>query len=427
MQPLTLRTACGLFAMLTVPGRMFAAELHVPGDHPTLQAALAAAASGTTIHVAAGVYMEALAVQGKHVAIRGAGADLTILDGSGLGQRVLEVAADASVTLAGLTLQNSASDGDGGAVLCAGPLTAVACHFSGNQGFRGGAIASLAGQLTVVNCTFSGNGASSGGAVFSAGEVALINSVFWGNGAAGLGGGVAAFRGSVTGCTLVDNTAGAGGGLAVGFGGAVPVANSILWGNTAAFTAFAQLYSGGQVVACNVEGGWAGEGNLNADPRFVDRTGGDFRLAADSPCRNAGHNAWVPADVIDLDEDGDTAEPLPWDGEGLARVAEAVVDMGAYEFQPSGPTLSERVKGLQVALEDLVAAGVRLPANGRPLAAKLETASACLVDGDFASAIDALTAFHNQVRAFGRTGRLPMEAATALMAETLDLIAQLGG
>ena len=427
MQPLTLRTACGLFAMLTVSGGMHAAELHVPGDYPTLQAALAAAADGTTIQVAAGVYAEPLVVQGKHVVIQGAGADLTFLDGSGLGQRVLEVAADASVTLAGLTLQNSASDDDGGAVQCAGGLTAVACHFSGNQGLRGGAIASIAGELILANCTFSGNWASSGGAVFSTGEVTLINSVFWGNGAAGLGGGVAAFSGSVTGCTLVDNTAGAGGGLAVGFGGAVPVANSILWGNTASFAAFAQLYSGGPVTACNVEGGWEGEGNLDADPRFVDLAGGDFRLAEDSPCRNAGNNAWLPADLVDLDADSDSAEPLPWDVEGLDRVAEEVVDMGAYEFQPTGPAPIERVRALQTAVQDLVGAGVRLPANGRPLTAKLETASACLIAGDSAGAIDALTAFHNQVRAFGRTGRLSAETATALMAETLSLITQLGG
>lgn len=427
MQPLTLRTACGLFAMLTIPSGVLAAELHVPGDYPTLQTALAAAGSGTTIHVAAGVYGEPLVVQGKRVIIRGAGADLTVLDGSGLGQRVLEVAADASVTLAGLTLQNSASDGDGGAVHCAGELTAVACQFSGNQGFRGGAIASTAGKLILVNCAFAGNWASSGGAAFSAGEMTLINSVLWGNGAAGLGGGVAAFRGSVTGCTLVDNAAGAGGGLAVGFGGAVPVANSILWGNTAAFAAFAQMYSGGLVTACNVEGGWAGEGNLDADPRFVDRTAGDFRLAADSPCRNAGNNAWVPTDLVDLDADGDAAEPLPLDIEGLARVAEDIVDMGAHEFQPAGPTPIDRVRALQAAVQDLVAAGVRLPANGRPLTAKLDAVTACLTAGDFTGAIDALTAFHNQVRAFGRTGRLSVETAAALLAETLSLITQLGG
>jgi hypothetical protein len=413
--------------VLTIPGGGFAAELHVPGDYPTLQIALEAAPSGTTIRVAAGAYSEALTVQGKSVVVRGAGADLTVLDGTGLGERVLTVAADASVVLAGLTVQNAVSDADGGAVLSGGALSAIDCRFIANTAFRGGAITSTAGDLILVNCTFTGNGAWSGGAVFSGADATLINCVFWGNGAEGLGGGVAAFSGRVTGCTFVGNTAGAGGGLAVGFGGTVPVANSILWGNTAAFAAFAQLYSGGPVTACNVEGGWEGEGNVDSDPRFADVATGDLRLAADSPCRNAGHNAWVPTDLVDLDEDGDTAELLPWDSDGLDRVAEGIVDMGAYEFQPAGPTPSECVRALQEAVRDLVAAGVRLPANGRPLTAKLEAAAACLIAGDPAGATEALTAFHNQVRAFGRTGRLSVAAANALMAETLILITQLGG
>ena len=40
------------------------------------------------------------------------------------------------------------------------------------------------------------------------------------------------------------------------------------------------------------------------DPQFVDSDNGDFRLLPTSPCIDAGSNAAVPADTLDLDGDG---------------------------------------------------------------------------------------------------------------------------
>jgi len=103
----------------------------------------------------------------------------------------------------------------------------------------------------------------------------------------------------------------------------------------------------------DVSGGWAGEGNIDADPRFVRNPGtgpdslwgtadddfGDLRLRAGSPCIDAGDNAALPLDDLDLDGDGNTTEAIPFDLAGLARVVRGlpgpgpVVDMGAYERQ----------------------------------------------------------------------------------------------
>ena len=59
-----------------------------------------------------------------------------------------------------------------------------------------------------------------------------------------------------------------------------------------------------------------------------------------------GDNASVPADLMDLDGDGDTGEPLAIDFAGLDRFFDdpdtvdtgpsgaPVVDVGAYEYQP---------------------------------------------------------------------------------------------
>jgi hypothetical protein len=66
--------------------------------------------------------------------------------------------------------------------------------------------------------------------------------------------------------------------------------------------------------------------------------GGDYHLQLGSPCIDAGNNAAVPLDVFDIDGDGNTTEPIPFDLDGSPRIADGnddgtvVVDMGAYEF-----------------------------------------------------------------------------------------------
>ena len=62
-----------------------------------------------------------------------------------------------------------------------------------------------------------------------------------------------------------------------------------------------------------------GAGNLTNAPLFLNQTGGNLRLQSNSPCINAGNNAYVVG-TTDLD--------------GRPRIQNGVVDIGAYEFQP---------------------------------------------------------------------------------------------
>ena len=62
----------------------------------------------------------------------------------------------------------------------------------------------------------------------------------------------------------------------------------------------------------------------------------DLRLAAGSPCVNAGDDAALPTDDLDLDGDEDTDEPLPLDPDLTDRIKGCRVDVGAFESAHDG-------------------------------------------------------------------------------------------
>jgi predicted outer membrane repeat protein len=313
------------------------------------------------------------------------------------------------------------ANGNGGAIYAenADPLIFAGCSFDqNNSGDSGGALFSASSNLIATNCFFSSNSAAaSGGALYLAGAgvntfADLTNCVLADNSISGPGGrGGAIFSDAsfqagnprLSNCTLSDNTAlGAGargGGLATS-SPAPSLANCILWGNldSAATPAAAQVYvqQGAPVLQrCIVQGGWSGMGanNSSDDPRFRDPLNFDFRLLADSPAIDAGDNATVLTDTLDLDGDGDTAEPTPIEANGRGRFREfwsvpdtgagaaPIIDLGAYEHvggqvlvspNPIGTSWIDDTDSLQAALyfarsypdevtEIWVAAGVYKP------------------------------------------------------------------
>jgi hypothetical protein len=199
------------------------------------------------------------------------------------------------------------------------------------------------------------------------GNPATVDCVFSGNSAALDGGGAynCMSSRSFVDCTFSANVAGEEGGGIFAWGPEPPVTNCILWGNSDCGGADESAQIAGHDPVVNYTcvqgwtGGWGGEGNIGDDPLFADADGpddvfgtedDDVRLLAGSPCIDAADNEAVPADELDLDEDGDTDEPTPFDLDGNLRFVDdpdtddtgnrhpaypdlPIVDMGAYEFQ----------------------------------------------------------------------------------------------
>jgi len=224
------------------------------------------------------------------------------------------------------------------------------------DGMHGGGMLVGDGAPIVTNCTFYSNKAlAKGGAVYaSAGSAPAVTncSFFWNLADSSTGGGGAIYVDSGGSVALVNNTlyandagSGAGGAFYSSFA-TVTVKNCILWENLP--DQFAAMASPPTVTYSNVEasGGSVFFNNIDVDPDFVGRTGSplpDLRLNDGSPCVDVGNDAAVPADVRDVDGDGDTTEPLP-DLDGLDRIVDgdddqvATVDMGAYEWRPPPPS-----------------------------------------------------------------------------------------
>jgi hypothetical protein len=223
-----------------------------------------------------------------------------------------------------------------------GSLTLNNCAFIKNSSVNygdGGGIYNDESSPTLSKCIFIGNSAqNNGGGMFSTFESNSIlnNCAFNGNSAHAHGGGF--FNSSsdsiITNCTFTENSAQHGNAIASSYGTRAPkstinLINCILWDggdeiwNFNDSSIFIVSYS-------NIQGGWPGQGNIDADPLFVDPFGLDniqgteddnLQLTVNSPCIDSGDPNYTPVpNETDLDEN--------------RRIVKGLIDMGAYEFQP---------------------------------------------------------------------------------------------
>ena len=273
--------------------------------------------------------------------ITNAGGSVTILDS----------------TFAGNT-QTTASSSAGVIYNASGTVTIAGSVFANNStAGPAGAIQNFGGTVHIANSAFTGNSATSfAGALFNNnGTVTVANSRITGNSAGNRGGGLYAQGGSlaVSNSTVAGNNAPTDGGITIASGTSTLV-NSILWGNSSAGT-----LTGTAVSYSIVQGGVAGNGNLDVDPLFVapappasaPTSSGDYRLRSYSPAADAGNNAAVPIDTLDVNGNANTSEEAPdldgnprrYNDSGIVDTGlgtAPVVDLGAYERQFDSVALS---------------------------------------------------------------------------------------
>jgi hypothetical protein len=185
-----------------------------------------------------------------------------------------------------------------------------------------------------------GNGSDGGGARYP-----VARQCVFANNSANRGSGGAAAQGHLLGCLVISNRASFAGGTdgstlssctvvgnsadQVGGVRGIGADNSIIYYNFETHSSNNPNYSlGGYYSCCTTPAPSGGSGTITNEPAFVDPPNGNFRLQSNSPCINAGINAYAILFGMGSDLDG------------APRIAGGTVDVGAYEFQSPASIIS---------------------------------------------------------------------------------------
>ncbi len=306
----------------------FCEVLHVPGHYQGIQDALQAASRGDTVLVGPGTYrlfFDNLLISNEDIILRSsAGPEKTVIQGRG-SKPVITVAQRSRAVIDGFTItRETESDripAQGGAIYCSAGSSPVITNniiLNNRAVFGAGIFCNTQSTPEIRNNLFSGNVAdTSGGAIFTEHSRALIagnrfqynragnsggalacnrdssriySNIFWHN-RADYGGAISCDRaaGWIYNNTIVSNSALKGAGIMVDRG-SVRLLNLIFYDNSRG-----DLFSKGTGPAGRPqfsdmqEHEFAGvNGNISADPMFVDQQAGDFHLRPGSPCINTG-------------------------------------------------------------------------------------------------------------------------------------------
>jgi predicted outer membrane repeat protein len=288
----------------------------------TIGHAIALAASGDTIQIAAATYQENLGIP-FNLTLNGAKAATTIVDGTNT-VNVFTVGTGISLTLSNLTIKNGVGYSGGGGVDNSGTLTVNQSNFYTNTALSGGAILNT-GTATISSTTFSGNspyffghsascGAidnrssmtvtastfvnnyannnnTSGGAICNGGTLTITGSTFSTNSSqgniGGYGGAIYGYAGTlaITNSTFSQNSATTSGGAIYSVGGTVQISNSTFGTNPENIGGGGALSNaGGSVLIQNSVVANGGNGGNCAG----SITSAGYNLSSDSSCNFSG-------------------------------------------------------------------------------------------------------------------------------------------
>lgn len=235
---------------------------------------------------------------------------------------------DCSGLIQNNTIADNSAGSSGGGLSGCGDVIQYNTISGNSAGGEGGGLSGC-GRVIRYN-RITGNSAVSGGGLADCLYTTIRNNLIAGNAASQAGGGLASCSGTIENVTISGNSAGDGGGAS---DCDATIVDCIVWGNTAT-TGSAQLADCTTPTYSCIEG-WTGggQGNIAADPLFVDPDGpdddpathedNDYHLSPGSPCIDTGTIVYLTGwPIHDLD--------------GNCRAINAALDMGCYEFG-SGP------------------------------------------------------------------------------------------
>lgn len=187
---------------------------------------------------------------------------------------------------------------NGGGLNCQHPSLTIVCNrIMGNAASSGagGGIFCSDGELMATGNTIAGNTSFSwGGGVFWQYSSAIIDRNYVIGNAASDGGGL--FCGwhsvsTIVSNTITGNSAASAGAVHCWQHSSSVIMHTIVWGDSSATgeEVYVDTTSSIAITYSDVQGGFPGEGNIDADPRFVLADKRDCRLLWESPCIDAGH------------------------------------------------------------------------------------------------------------------------------------------
>jgi hypothetical protein len=260
---------------------------------------------------------------------------------------IFQIAAGVTANIIGLTItaghMTAGGGSNGGAIDNNGTVNIITCAISGNTAAQNGGGIYNDGNLTLNTSTVSGNSATTaGGGLFNDGTMTVINSTIASN-SAPIGGGFYAHAGAATifngtiagnsatstGNDIYINNANAGT-LAINN---TIVAGKLLGGDIAGTLVPSSSYNliddttGG--LANGVGGAIGNLLNTGAALRSLSNNGGPtatMALLPGSPAIDAGSNGLTSGATTDQ--------------RGYIRIANATVDIGAYEFAAAPPNIA---------------------------------------------------------------------------------------
>ena len=394
----------------------------VPGDYPTIQAAIDSAIYGAEIVVSIGRHVENINLRGKNIILRSTDpmnpsvVASTIIDGNHAGSVVTFVGDEPpSCILSGFTITNGDKTDSGGGIYGRGTLATIQNNtISGNlsQAYtaHGGGLAYCNG--TVHNNTISGNSAegdfsATGGGLYKCNGTIQNNLITDnsaispprtpGNPENGSGGGLSNCDGVIQNNTIANNSAGSHGGGLTGCDGIIQ--NNIISGNSGRYAGglyqchgtiqnnticgnnSTQGYGGGvgsglyrctgTIRNCIIWGNSGTELSGSSQPSYccIERwwtTDADGNIGANPDFVSPDDYHLLPdSPCINAGDPNYSAEPNETDLDGNSRITGGRIDIGAYEFAGCSCPGDRNADG-KVDLEDLAAIATILLDAGAP-------------------------------------------------------------